>query len=284
MVPLAKWIFSKIGTFFMIAYIEVPPIVEQLDNSSKETGNEINTSLSSFGTRMKLESGTDLLRHAGSGWIYIQKGIFKYFYRNRLVRLYSTGDIIAITALQQDSECRCVNEFGAEIHSFSNEEMVRYTASHPEDSRRLFDYLAMQSTLMHILCALYTTDDVRPDINIKQYEPDEVIIAEGDPAHEIYQMIQGDARVTVKGVKVGEVKSGEVFGEISFLTESTRSATVTADVTCAVQVMGKNDFTAMLKLKPSVNLAISRTLSQRLVETNRKISEQQKTDGENGAS
>ena len=179
----------------MIAYIEVPPIVEMLDNESKTIGREINAVLASFGRSEKLDSGTDLLSRTESGWVYIQNGIFKYFYRNRLVRLYSTDDLIAIPALQNAPECRCVNEFGAVVHLLNNEEMVRYTSANPEESRRLFRYLTLQSTIMHILCSAYTTDDVRPDIAIKRYDPGAVIIAEGDPAHEIFQMIQGSADV-----------------------------------------------------------------------------------------
>ena len=258
----------------MIAYIEVPSVVNELDLESKRLGSEINPEITNFGETIKLDTGEDIFTSLKNGWVFVQNGIFKFFYQNKLIRLYSAGDAIPL-APPENHECRCVSEFGSEIIYLSHEDTTHFFQKHNDLSTVFFRLLSIQSNLMHILCACYATEDIRPDITIKKFDAHSVIIAEGDPAKEIYQMIQGKATVTVNAVQVGTVEEGEVFGEISFLTESSRSATVTAETECLVQVMNKSDFTTMIKLKPSVNLAISKTLSQRLVETNRKISEQQ---------
>jgi CRP/FNR family transcriptional regulator, cyclic AMP receptor protein len=262
------------GVIEMIAYIEVPPIVNELDEASRKLYAEISQQLCNFGTSVKVDTGEDISGKIDTGWAYVQNGVFKYFFGNKLVRLYSTGDIIAVAPSSGGNDCRCVSEFGSKIRFLTHDDAVHFISEHQDVSGHFLEMITLQSQLMHILCACYTTEDIRPDITIKKFEPGTTIIAEGDPAKEIYQMIQGKAAVTVNGVRVGNVEEGEVFGEISFLTESTRSATVTAETECLVQIMGKNDFTTMIKLKPSVNLAISKTLSQRLMETNKKISEQ----------
>lgn len=258
----------------MIAYIEVPSVVNELDRQLKLLHNEISPEIMNYGSSVKLNTGEDILTSFKNGWIIVLNGIFKFYYQNKLIRLYSTGDFIALASSKERDECRCISEFGSEISYFSYDDIIRFFAEHAKHSVDFLKLLTLQSRLMHILCACYATEDIRPDMKIEKYDAESVIIAEGDPAKEIYQMIQGKANVTVNGVVVGKVEAGEVFGEISFLTENTRTATVTAETECLVQVMNKNDFTAMIKLKPSVNLAISKTLSQRLIETNKKISEQ----------
>ncbi|MBN1577705.1 MAG: cyclic nucleotide-binding domain-containing protein [Chitinispirillaceae bacterium] len=258
----------------MIAYIEVPPSVDLLDKEAKALGNAIIKSLSTAGTPMKLDRDTDLFSCVTDGWVSIDKGIFNYYHRNKMVRLYETGDLLPLTSLGSASECRCVSDFGTAIRIFGSQEIADHLAAHPGDIVHFLRYTAVQSTLMHILCASYSSDDLHPDFTIRAFDPGTIIIAEGAPALEIYQMIQGIAVVTVKNVEVGMVESGEVFGEISFFTESARSATVTAKTECSVQVMRKDEFLSLAKLKPSVNLAISKTLSQRLVETNKKIAGQ----------
>lgn len=258
----------------MIAYIEVPPIVNELDEASRRLSAEIRQQLHDFGRTVKVDTGEDMSGKIDTGWVYVQNGVFKYFFGNKLIRLYSTGDIIAIAPSSAENDCRCVSEFGSEVRLLTHDDTIHFISKYPDMSRHFLRLLTLQSQMMHILCACYTTEDIRPDITIKKFETGTTIIAEGDPAKEIYQMIQGKASVTVNGIRVGTVEEGEVFGEISFLTENSRSATVTAETECLVQIMGKDDFTTMIKLKPSVNLAISKTLSQRLMETNKKISEQ----------
>ncbi|MBN1307894.1 MAG: cyclic nucleotide-binding domain-containing protein [Chitinispirillaceae bacterium] len=255
----------------MIVYIEVPPTVDMLDKEMKTLGGLLRATLSTSGTPLQLDRGTDLLSCVSNGWVFIDNGIFKYYHRNKMVRLYETGDLLPLTSLNVASECRCVSDFGTTIRIFENREIADHLAAHTDDIVHFLRYTAVHSTLMHILCASYSSEDLHPDFTIRTFKPGSIIIAEGAPALEIYQMIQGTAVVTVKNVEVGIVESGEVFGEISFFTESTRSATVIAKTDCTVQVMRKDEFLTLAKLKPSVNLAISKILSQRLVETNRKI-------------
>ena len=256
----------------MISYIEMHPAAELLDKESKALGGSIIRSIAAETTSLQLERGTDLFSCVKDGLVYIDKGIFKYYHRNKMVRLYETGDLLFTAPLAVNAECRCSSEFGAAVHLFDNKKLTAHFTAHPGDAPLFLRYFALQSALMHLLCAAYTTDDLRPDFSIKKFDPGTVIISEGAPALEIYQMIQGIAVVTVNKVQVGKVEAGEVFGEISFFTGSTRSATVTAETECIVQIMGKDDFITLASLKPSVNFAISKTLSERLVATNKKIS------------
>ncbi|MBN1761325.1 MAG: cyclic nucleotide-binding domain-containing protein [Chitinispirillaceae bacterium] len=257
----------------MIAYIEVPPEATRIDETLKALAADITKNCAAIGKTERLDNNTDLFASVPSGWIFIRNGVFKYYFGKRLIRLYSTGDLIPVTPDLHEYGCTCNSEFGAEITIFETAALGHYLEKDPRTAEQLIEYHIMHATMMHILCAAFMTEELQPDLSLRSYQPGEIIIAQGDPAHEIYQMIQGDAIVTVDETEVGSVASGEVFGEISFFTDGTRSATVTAKTECMVQVMGKDEFITLVKLKPSVNLAISKTLSHRIVETNRKITD-----------
>ena len=54
------------------------------------------------------------------------------------------------------------------------------------------------------------------------------IVKEGDFANEFMAIEDGNAEVTREGQKVGELSTGDVFGEIGLLDKEKRTATVTA--------------------------------------------------------
>jgi CRP/FNR family transcriptional regulator, cyclic AMP receptor protein len=253
----------------LITYIEVPPEIEKLDSQSKTICEQMFHLITGRGSTMQCNNGFDLLSLPGNALVQIKQGIFKYYYNNKLVRLYESRDCIPLFDQPPTSDCRCVSEFGADITIFALDNID----ISPAFSTLFMLFVSIQSRLMHILCASYINDEAQPNFTIQRFDVGATIIAEGTPAHEIYMMIQGTAVVTVKNVKVGVIEPGEVFGEISFFTAGMRSATVTAKTECLVQVMRKEGFLALVQLKPSVNLEITKTLSQRLIETNRQIAD-----------
>jgi len=258
----------------VITYIDVPVEIDQLDARVRALSGELYADLSHFGAPRHCNNGFDLFSELGAALFFIKAGIFKYYYGNKMVRLYQSDDIFIPVDHAYKGNCRCVSEFGADIHVVTAEQLRSLAATVPDAVSRLVSVIAFQSCIMHALCALSTTDEVTPDFSFKNFATGMDIITEGDPAKEIYMLLSGSAQVTVKHAVVGNVCPGEVFGEISFFTSGVRSATVTATSECVVQIMNKDDFLALVKVKPSVNLAISKTLSERLIETNRKIAEQ----------
>ena len=106
---------------------------------------------------------------------------------------------------------------------------------------------------------------------IRQYDSGQVIIREEDDSLDVYEMIQGSASVVAKGVPLAHVKAGEVFGELSFFTGLTRTATVTAEEACLVQVIDQRQFLRVMKYRPILVEGMLRTLCHRLVDLNLRV-------------
>ena len=93
--------------------------------------------------------------------------------------------------------------------------------------------------------------------------PQEVFIKEG--AHEpwFYIILAGKAKVTHKGIDVGELVPGQFIGEVGFICKEPRSASVLA---CEEMVVMKVDYDAFRKLPLKIRESIKDKIISGLVE------------------
>jgi small-conductance mechanosensitive channel/CRP-like cAMP-binding protein len=95
----------------------------------------------------------------------------------------------------------------------------------------------------------------------------EKIIAQGDPGESMYVLSSGIARVAVERdstfLELGELVTGECFGEMSLLTGELRTATVTARTDCDVVEIDHIAMRDLLKCDPKLADQLSETLSAR---------------------
>ena len=111
----------------------------------------------------------------------------------------------------------------------------------------------------------------QPQTAISLHEPGELLIREGDQSTCIFEMIGGEAEVVVGGNSVGQIHSGEFFGEFTFLVEAPRSATVRAITHCTIQEISAEEFERLIKSRPQIILDIAKDLAKRLQSTNQKV-------------
>ncbi|KAA3617382.1 MAG: response regulator [Calditrichaeota bacterium] len=111
-------------------------------------------------------------------------------------------------------------------------------------------------------------------LKFKTFAAGEAICKTGDKGEEMYIIISGETDVQVgepgKEVVVATLKSGDYFGEMSLLTDEPRSATVLSNDGCETFVLYKNDFDVILERFPSIALSMTKIVSQRLSDTNKK--------------
>jgi len=84
------------------------------------------------------------------------------------------------------------------------------------------------------------------------YQKNEVVIAEGESANQVFSISSGIARVEVKGIIIARMGPGELFGEISFLEQSKASATVIAETELGVDVIEWGNLNTLLASVPGL--------------------------------
>jgi CRP/FNR family cyclic AMP-dependent transcriptional regulator len=101
--------------------------------------------------------------------------------------------------------------------------------------------------------------------------PGTVIFAENERASRLllkrdkmYFLLEGQVQLMAKGQPLGQVKVGEIFGEMSALSDVPRSATAVARSQCRVISLDDKQFIAALQKKPEFALMMLGTLIVRL--------------------
>jgi CRP/FNR family cyclic AMP-dependent transcriptional regulator len=91
-----------------------------------------------------------------------------------------------------------------------------------------------------------------------------VLTREGRPGREFFVLIDGTARVTKAGKKVADLGAGDWFGEIALITNSPRTATVTATSPGDVLVITDRRFRSVVETMPSIALKVLSCVGERL--------------------
>jgi CRP-like cAMP-binding protein len=76
--------------------------------------------------------------------------------------------------------------------------------------------------------------------------------------------VEGEVALLAKGRQIGEVKAGEIFGEMAAISESPRSATALARTGCRVISLDDKQFAAALRMKPEFALMLLSLMIRRL--------------------
>ncbi len=97
----------------------------------------------------------------------------------------------------------------------------------------------------------------------QEFKKGETILQEGMDSYNVYVVMSGEAEVIKspfgRETKIRILKKGDVFGALSLITKSLRSATVVARSDMEVGMLYREDFLNILKkLPPDVNEVVSR--------------------------
>ncbi len=91
-----------------------------------------------------------------------------------------------------------------------------------------------------------------------------VLIAEGDSGREFIVIVDGTARVTRNGRKLGELGPGSFVGEIALVANVPRTATVTATSPVRVLVITERAFRELLTRSPGISTKVLQSLGERV--------------------
>jgi small-conductance mechanosensitive channel/CRP-like cAMP-binding protein len=113
-------------------------------------------------------------------------------------------------------------------------------------------------------------DNLLKNSKLDHFGRGEAIIEEGTEGESMFVLLRGTAHVTVTknrtSVRVGGLRPGDCFGEMSLLTGERRSATVRADRDCYVMEIGKPVMAEVLRDSPQCLEQLSDLLARRKME------------------
>jgi len=91
-----------------------------------------------------------------------------------------------------------------------------------------------------------------------------VLTREGRPAREFFVLVEGTVRVTRNGRKLADLGAGDWFGEIALLSDTPRTATVTATSPVYVLVITSRSFRQVVQTMPSIAVKVLASVGERL--------------------
>ena len=99
-------------------------------------------------------------------------------------------------------------------------------------------------------------------------QADKILLSEGEESHSMYLLQEGQLIVTRKDgdkeVTLGYINPGEIVGELSFLDQEPRSATVRAVKECKLAQIPLKTIDEIFKSQPPWLEAFIKTLAKRI--------------------
>ncbi|MBN2036012.1 MAG: cyclic nucleotide-binding domain-containing protein [Chitinispirillaceae bacterium] len=93
----------------------------------------------------------------------------------------------------------------------------------------------------------------------------DIVISQGDPSNFLYFIVKGKYEIIVNAIVVSSLSADDIFmGEMSFLLNDRRSATVRAVTDGKLIKITKKEFVRAIKKKPHYALFLSRLLAERI--------------------
>jgi CRP/FNR family transcriptional regulator, cyclic AMP receptor protein len=87
---------------------------------------------------------------------------------------------------------------------------------------------------------------------------------EGSRGREFFVLLEGDADVTKDGQRINKLSAGDFFGEIALVSDTPRTATVTATSPVRALVITDRSFRRLLDESPEIQRKVLVALAERL--------------------
>lgn len=101
--------------------------------------------------------------------------------------------------------------------------------------------------------------------NVEVYSPGDVVFHEGDPAHHMYVVLEGELELQVDGHPVGTSRAGELMGEMAIVGNHRRTATCVAKMTSRLAPVTERRFVLLVQETPYFALHVMKVLTERIV-------------------
>ena len=99
------------------------------------------------------------------------------------------------------------------------------------------------------------------------YKAGKVLMREGEVAHEMFVLVEGEVEVTRGGEHVADVGPGGFTGELALITHHHRNSTVTAKTDVSVLHIDGREFFGVLNVAPLIAVKLLPIIAERLAKT-----------------
>lgn len=253
----------------MLSTVEVPEQLEELAESTRAQASKIRHRVQRFLRPEKLEANADLMSRFGGDVVFIDDGMLKLSQDGKLIRFFMDGDLLSFP--KSRGGLHAVSDFVTELSVCSAEDFAACMTDDPIFAQSSLHTLQCYEEILAGLCAAASSERVEPRSELKRFEKGEVILKEGSADTDVMVMVMGNAMVRANGVELAQIKSDEMFGEMSLLTGQPRSADVIATSACLVQRVSGDEFSGLLASRPTLAVDLARTLARRVAATNLKV-------------
>jgi CRP-like cAMP-binding protein len=114
-----------------------------------------------------------------------------------------------------------------------------------------------------------------------QFAEGQRFFSQGDPSDAAYVILEGGASVLLSSpageIKVADLGENALVGEMGILSDTPRSASVTASESTTALRIDKRVFLELLAQFPQMSLAVMRELANRLERTNAQLAAQSRS-------
>lgn len=213
-------------------------------------------------------------------FLVLREGYLTYRLNHRRIFAFEQGDLIMLDSSFSNGLEEISSSFPISADVYSINAVYQTLRKDAERIQAWSEYLLYQNRLLTLALAAHA--EVQPYFTPEErtYNPGEIIIEEGDEAHDVFALVDGHAEVFVGLQQVGQIKEDEFFGVLAALTGSPRLATVKAAETCRVLSVPKEKFTDLIRVRPSTIEKLTGSMARVITELNKELSEQKEFQSE----
>jgi hypothetical protein len=220
-------------------------------------------------------AGTDLFESANSSRrvLVLSEGAADLRLGGFSFASFEVGDVIAPSFMPTGASLSCGFAVRAHVIPWSSCE-PKLKADHAF-FQKWFSFVHAEKALFSCLTAEFLVRSVGESSG--EYAmplmvgAQDVIIKQGDLSNEVFTLLEGSLDVLVDGVKVGQIERDEIFGVISALSDTPRSASVVAATDSMVLKLPKGEFIQLMRARPDTVLDLVRSMARALVSSNVKV-------------
>ena len=249
----------------MLPDVELEIEVETFLAGSRKTGSEIATLLEPKGTKVTHPAGGNLPPPSEIEYHLVTKGCIYFGTNETTHRLYQKGDIFLRSPSLEEKDSRFHVDFAAESISITEAKLLEEQRTNADLQKAWLEYEGKRTHVLQAFTQSLNISHKHISPALQRFKAGSTIIVEGSKAECVYVLLEGEATVKLAEKPIGSICQNEIFGEMGFLTQSNRSATVHAQTDCVVQILDRDSFGELISKNNTALLEIATQLAKRVV-------------------